>query len=65
MTGSVFNARLTLESLVAKTDFDDKLSSLNRKATTNKTTHLLVENVFKKMEIFDSSYFKGKSQKIV
>ena len=65
MTGSVFNARLTLESLVAKTDFDDKLSSLNRKATTNKTTHLLVESVFKKMKIFDSSYFKGKSQKIV
>ena len=65
MTGSVFNARLALESLVAKTYFDDKLSSLNRKATANKTTHLLVENLFKKIKIFDSSYFKGKSQKIV
>ena len=48
MTGSVFNARLTLESLVAKTDFDDKLSSLNRKATTNKTTYLLVETYLKR-----------------
>ena len=42
-------------------DFDAKLSSLNRKITANKTKHLLVENEFKKLKTFDSSYFRGKS----
>ena len=32
----VFNARLAQASLIAKTDFDAKLSSSNRKITTNK-----------------------------
>ena len=30
--------------MITKTDFDTKLSSLNRKITQNKTRHLLVEN---------------------
>ena len=46
---------------MAKTDFDAKLSSLNRKITENKTKHLLVENQLKKLKTFDSSYFTGKS----
>ena len=46
---------------MTKTDFDAKLSSLNRKITANKTKHLLVENEFKKLKTFDSSYFRGKS----
>ena len=33
----VFNARLAQVSLVTKTDFDVKLSTLNRKITQNKT----------------------------
>ena len=44
----VFNPRLARANLVAKTDFDAKLSSLNRKITENKTQHLLLENEFKK-----------------
>ena len=40
----VFNARLAQANLVTKTDFDDKLSSLNRKITQNKTDYLLVQN---------------------
>ena len=32
-----FDARLAQENLVTKTDFDDKLSNLNRKITKNKT----------------------------
>ena len=36
----VFNARLTQVNLVTKTDFDIKLSSLNRKITSNKSKHL-------------------------
>ena len=58
---AVFNARLSQANLVTKTDFDDKLSSLNRKITANKTMHLLVENEFKKLKTFDLSYFRGKS----
>ena len=41
---NVFNARLKQENLVTNTDFDDKLSNLNRKITSNKTKHVLVEN---------------------
>ena len=36
-----FNATLAQSKLVTKTDFDDKLSNLNRKITKNKTDHLL------------------------
>ena len=37
------------------------MSSLNRKITSNKSKHLLVENEFKKLKTFHSSYFRGKS----
>ena len=37
------------------------MSSLNRKITANKSKYLLVENEFKKLKSFDSSYFRGKS----
>ena len=47
--------------MIAKTDFDAKLSSLNRKITANKSKNLLVENELKKLKTFDSSYFIGKS----
>ena len=47
--------------MIAKTDFDAKLSSLNKKITSNKTKHLLVENELNKLKTFDSSYFIGKS----
>ena len=47
--------------MITKTDFDAKLSSLNRKIIQNKTKHLLVENEFNKLKIFDLSYFIGKS----
>ena len=57
----VFNARLAQANLITKTDFDAKLSSLNRKITSNKTKHLLVENELNKLKTFDSSYFIGKS----
>ena len=46
---------------MTKTDFDDKLSNLNRKITSNKTKHVLVENELKKLKTFDSSYFIGKN----
>ena len=48
----VFNARLAQANLMTKTDFDAKLSSLNRKITANKTKHFLNDN--------DLSYYHGK-----
>ena len=57
----IFNARLAQANLIAKTDFDATLSSLNRKISANKSKHLLVENKLKKLKTFDSSYFIGKS----
>ena len=44
MTASVFNARLAQANVITKTDFDAKLSGRNKKITSNKTKHLLVEN---------------------
>ena len=48
-------------NLITKTNFDTKLSSLNRKITSNKAKHLLTENELKKLKTFDSIYFRGKS----
>ena len=61
LVADVFNARLAQGNLITKTDFDTKLSSLNREITENKTKYLLVENELKKLKTFDSSYFVGKS----
>ena len=61
MTSNIFNVRLAPANLIAKTDFDAKLSSLNRKITANKSKQLIVENDSKKLKTFDSSYFIGKS----
>ena len=61
LAASVFNARLAEANLITKTDFDAKLWSLNRKITSIKSKHLLVENELKKLKTFDSSYFIGKS----
>ena len=61
LTSENFAARLAQADLVTKTDFDVKLSSLNRKISANRTKHLLVENELKKLKTFDLGYFIGKS----
>ena len=61
LSTDVFNPRLAQANLITKTDCDAKLSSLNRKITTNKAKHYLVENELKKLKTFDSSYFRGKN----
>ena len=53
--------RLAQANLITKIDFDDKLSNFNKKITSNKTKHVLVENEFKELKTFDSSYFIGKN----
>ena len=60
-TAEIFAARFAQEYLVTKTDFDTKLISLNRKIKSNETKYLLVENKLKKLQTFDSSYFRGKN----
>ena len=44
-----------------RSSFECGFQSLNRKITSNKSKHLLVENELKKLKTFDSSYFIGKS----
>ena len=46
--------------MITKTDFDAKLSNLNKKITHNKTKYLLFENELNKRKTFDSSYFIRK-----
>ena len=48
----VFNARLAQANFKTKTDFDAKLSNLNRKIAANKTKHFLNDN--------DLNYYRGK-----
>ena len=52
LAANVFNARLAQVNLITKTDFDAKLSNLNRKITGNKTKHFLNDS--------DLSYYRGK-----
>ena len=47
LTTENFSARLKQANLVIKTDFDDKLKSLNQKINSNKTKCLLVEKELK------------------
>ena len=53
--------RLAQANLVTKTDFDAKLSRINRKITENKKENVLVKNELNKLKTFDSSYFISKS----
>ena len=61
LAANVFNARLAQANVITKTDFDAKLSGLNKKITSNKTKHLLVENELKELDKSDVAYFRGKN----
>ena len=52
LAADVFNARLAQANLITNTDFDAKLSSLNRQITAHKTKHFINDN--------DLSYYRGK-----
>ena len=62
MAASTFNARLAAQTdLVRKPEFNAKLKSISDRVTLNKSKHLLVENELKKLEKFDTAYFRGKN----
>ena len=61
LAANFFNARLAQANLITKTDFDTKLSILNRKNTANNSKNFLVENELKKLKAFNLSCFIGKS----
>ena len=50
LTSENFAARLAQGNSVTKTDFDNKLSNLNRTIVSNKTKHLVIENELKKIK---------------
>ena len=58
---NVSNARLAQANLIAKTDFNTKLSSLNRKTSQIKADHLIVRNEINKTKDFEFGCFIGKS----
>ena len=60
MAANVSNARLAQANGITKSEFDAKLSGLNKKITSNKTKHVLVENELKKKKIY-AAYFRGKN----
>ena len=45
---AIMESQSDIANFVRKTDFDDKLKHLNKKVTSNKSKHLLVQNEFKK-----------------
>ena len=49
LAADVFNVRLAQADLLTKLDFDAKLSSLNKKITSNKSKHFLIENGLKEL----------------
>ena len=49
-----------ITSLITKTYFDGELKKVSDKVTSNKSKHFLAENELKKLQKFDSSYFRGK-----
>ena len=49
LIAEVFDARFAQANLVTKTNFDNKMKTLNQKINWNKAKHLLVENELKKV----------------
>ena len=64
LAADVFNARLARANLVAKTNFDNTVSSLNNKIAANKTKNESIENEIKKLKALDLSYFIGILKKM-
>ena len=57
LTGENFTARLKEANLVNKSDFDNKLTSFNRRITSNKTKHLKVYKKLNSLITNEYSFF--------
>ena len=60
LTAKKFTARLKEANLVAKTDFDKKLTSSNRTITSNKTKYLEVQKKLNSLITNDYNFFLGR-----
>ena len=60
LTAEKFAARLAQVNLTAKTDFDNRLISLNRKINSSKRKYVIFENKLRKPQTLESSYFRDK-----
>ena len=61
LAADVFNARLKRANLVAKTDFDNSVPSLNSKIAAIKTKNESIENEIEKLKTLDLRYFIAMS----
>ena len=57
LTAENFAARLKQASLVTKTDFDNKLTSFNKRITSNKKKHLEVQKKLNSLITKDYTFF--------
>ena len=60
LTAEITEARLKQADLVNKTDFDNKLTSFNRRITTNKTKHLEVQKKINSLTTKDYNFLLGR-----
>ena len=60
LAAGVCIARLARANLITKANFDAELKNVSGRVTSNKSKQLLVENELRKLQKFDSSYFRGK-----
>ena len=61
LTSENFAARLKQANLVTKTEFDNKLTSFNKRITWNKTKHLKVEKKLESLITKDYNFFLGRT----
>ena len=60
LTAEDFEARFKQADLVTKTDFDNKLTSFNKRITSNKTKHLEVQKKLNKLITKGYDFFLGR-----
>ena len=60
MTSEIFAARLKQANLVTKTEFVNKLTSFNKRITSNKTKPLEVEKKLDSLITKDYNFFLGR-----
>ena len=61
LTAQNFTARLKLADLVNKTDFDNKLTSFNRRITSNKIKHLEAQKKLNSLITKDYNFFLARN----